>query len=79
MKDSKKPWELRKEAKREKEQKRQILNTFIIFCEGENTEPEYFKAFPTFFYKFQNSEHRAQSQQNDDSTLNLQRLYSRFP
>lgn len=43
--DEKKPW-ARKTLERDISIKRQVRNTFLIYCEGANTEPEYFRAFP---------------------------------
>lgn len=43
--DENKPW-ARKTLERDLSIKRQVQNTFFIFCEGANTEPEYFEAFP---------------------------------
>ena len=43
--DENKPW-AKKELIRDISIRRQIRNIFLIYCEGENTEPEYFKAFP---------------------------------
>jgi hypothetical protein len=43
--DENKPW-ARKTFERDLSIKRQVRNTFLIYCEGTNTEPEYFKAFP---------------------------------
>ncbi|TDX01794.1 RloB family protein [Dinghuibacter silviterrae] len=43
--DEKKPW-AGKKLERDLSIKRQVKNTFLIYCEGANTEPEYFKAFP---------------------------------
>ena len=45
--DQKKPWNKKKASKRpykvESEEKKKA---FLIICEGQNTEPEYFKSFP---------------------------------
>lgn len=43
--DEDKPW-ARREIARNEAKTRQVRNTFLIYCEGENTEPEYFKSFP---------------------------------
>lgn len=43
--DKNKPWFKRENAVRT-ERNISIKNTFLIYCEGENTEPEYFKSFP---------------------------------
>lgn len=45
--DANKPWNLRKtKVQPYQEDYIPIEKTFRIICEGENTEPEYFKAFP---------------------------------
>ncbi len=44
--DQDKPWAKRQYASRSETSNRTIKNTFLIYCEGENTEPEYFKSFP---------------------------------
>jgi hypothetical protein len=43
--DENKPW-ARKALERDLSIKRQVRNTFLIYCEGANTEPKYFEAFP---------------------------------
>ena len=43
--DQTKPWAKKISAKRTAK-KREIKNIFTIYCEGENTEPGYFKSFP---------------------------------
>jgi hypothetical protein len=43
--DEKTPW-ARKALERDLSIKRQVRNTFLIYCEGANTEPKYFEAFP---------------------------------
>ena len=43
--DKGKPWFKRQDSVRS-ERNIIIKNTFLIYCEGENTEPEYFKSFP---------------------------------
>jgi RloB-like protein len=44
--DQTKPWAKRSSSKRREIIDRSIKNTFLIYCEGENTEPIYFKSFP---------------------------------
>jgi RloB-like protein len=44
--DKEKPWAKRSNSTRNEESVRSIKNTFLIYCEGENTEPIYFKSFP---------------------------------
>lgn len=45
--DTDKPWNKRKAGRRPYAiESKQVEKTFLILCEGENTEPEYFKAFP---------------------------------
>jgi RloB-like protein len=44
--DQTKPWAKRSSSKRREIIDRSIKNTFLICCEGENTEPIYFKSFP---------------------------------
>ena len=39
------PW-ARKSISRDTAKTRQIKSIFLIYCEGANTEPEYFKSFP---------------------------------
>ena len=41
--DENKPW-ARREITRNETRIRQAKNVFLIYCEGENTEPEYFKS-----------------------------------
>lgn len=43
--DAGKPW-AKRSLSRDVSIKRQIRNIFLIYCEGTNTEPEYFRAFP---------------------------------
>ncbi len=43
--DGDKPW-ARREITRNETKIRQARNIFAIYCEGLNTEPEYFKSFP---------------------------------
>ena len=43
--DRGKPW-VRKPIKRDISTKRKLKNIFLIYCEGQNTEPEYFRSFP---------------------------------
>lgn len=43
--DKDKAWNKRQNPLRS-ERDISIKNTFLIYCEGENTEPEYFKSFP---------------------------------
>jgi len=43
--DRNKPW-ARTQIKRDIREMRQVKNIFRIYCEGTNTEPEYFKSFP---------------------------------
>lgn len=43
--DKNKPWNIKPTSVRI-EKSIAIKNTFLIYCEGENTEPEYFKSFP---------------------------------
>ncbi|MFA9391265.1 MAG: RloB family protein [Prolixibacteraceae bacterium] len=45
-KDSDKPWKIRQMVNKRELHSREIRNLFHIYCEGENTEPEYFKGFP---------------------------------
>lgn len=45
--DKEKPWNKRKSSSRSTNETRIRKKTFHIYCEGENTEPEYFKSFPT--------------------------------
>jgi len=44
--DLDKPWAARRQLKRDTTIIRQVRSIFLIFCEGRNTEPEYFKSFP---------------------------------
>ncbi len=44
--DEGKAWAKRKLTSRRERRERNIRNLFRIYCEGENTEPEYFKSFP---------------------------------
>lgn len=44
--DRKKAWAIRQETSKRPTRDLSIRNLFRIFCEGENTEPEYFKSFP---------------------------------
>lgn len=44
--DKKKAWAIRKQTSKRTTRDLNIRNLFRIFCEGENTEPEYFKSFP---------------------------------
>jgi hypothetical protein len=43
--DEKTPW-ARVSMARDESIKRMVRNIFLIYCEGESTEPEYFKSFP---------------------------------
>ncbi|MCF8363453.1 MAG: RloB family protein [Prolixibacteraceae bacterium] len=45
-KDLKTPWKQRELRNKREITKREKRNLFRIYCEGENTEPEYFKCFP---------------------------------
>lgn len=45
-KDLDKAWRMRQLTNKRELGRREIRNLFHIFCEGENTEPEYFKSFP---------------------------------
>lgn len=44
--DRKKPWAVRQMAEKRVLKDLSIRNLFRIYCEGENTEPEYFRSFP---------------------------------
>ncbi len=44
--DQDKPWAKRHSTVRQEKNERSIKNTFLIYCEGKNTEPTYFKSFP---------------------------------
>lgn len=44
--DRKKAWAIRQKTSKRQTRDLSIRNLFRIFCEGENTEPEYFKSFP---------------------------------
>ncbi len=44
--DRNKPWAKRQLTTKRERRERNIRNLFRIYCEGENTEPEYFKSFP---------------------------------
>ncbi len=44
--DRKKAWAQRSQTTKRIIRERNIRNLFRIYCEGENTEPEYFKSFP---------------------------------
>ncbi len=44
--DQKKPWALRTSNVKRVSREFEVRNIFLIYCEGENTEPEYFKSFP---------------------------------
>ncbi len=44
--DRKKPWAIRQQIEKRPVRDLSIRNLFRIYCEGENTEPEYFKSFP---------------------------------
>ncbi len=44
--DRKKAWALRQQAEKRPQRDRSIRNLFRIYCEGEVTEPEYFRSFP---------------------------------
>jgi len=44
--DRKKAWAKRQLTTKRERRERNIRNLFRIYCEGENTEPEYFKSFP---------------------------------
>ena len=44
--DRNKSWAIRKIPKVRELKSLEIRNLFRIYCEGENTEPEYFKSFP---------------------------------
>jgi hypothetical protein len=46
MASKNKAWENRIHTSRRRVPNRDIKNTFLIYCEGVNTEPEYFKSFP---------------------------------
>jgi len=43
--DRKTPWGKRQLTTKRERRERKIRNLFRIYCEGENTEPEYFKSF----------------------------------
>lgn len=45
-KDLDKAWKIRQKTNKRELGRREIRNLFHIYCEGENTEPEYFKSFP---------------------------------
>jgi len=45
LKDQDKPW-MRKAVARDATKNRTIRNIFLIYCEGANTEPGYFRSFP---------------------------------
>ena len=45
-KDLDKAWKIRQMTNKRELGRREIRNLFHIYCEGENTEPEYFKSFP---------------------------------
>jgi len=40
------PWNKRNNIKRERINAKSVFNTFLIYCEGANTEREYFESFP---------------------------------
>ncbi len=44
--DQDKSWAKRQSTVRQEKNERIIKNTFLIYCEGKNTEPTYFKSFP---------------------------------
>ena len=44
--DQEKPWAIRTTTIKRIAKDLAIRNIFIIYCEGQNTEPEYFKSFP---------------------------------
>ena len=44
--DKNKPWARRQITDKRELRSFEIKNLFRIYCEGENTEPEYFKSFP---------------------------------
>lgn len=44
--DRKKAWAVRQNTEKRPTRDLSIRNLFRIYCEGENTEPEYFKSFP---------------------------------
>lgn len=44
--DRKKAWAVRQNTEKRPMRDLSIRNLFRIYCEGENTEPEYFKSFP---------------------------------
>jgi hypothetical protein len=46
MGSKKKAWENRVNTSKRRVPNREIKNTFLIYCEGVNTEPECFKSFP---------------------------------
>lgn len=46
MNQNKKPWERRKGSSKRVIGKKNIAEKILIVCEGEKTEPNYFKAFP---------------------------------
>jgi hypothetical protein len=46
MASKNKAWENRINTSRRRVPNRDIKNTFLIYCEEVNTEPEYFKSFP---------------------------------
>lgn len=46
MASKKKAWENRIQTARRQQPNRVVKNTFLIYCEGVNTEPLYFKSFP---------------------------------
>jgi hypothetical protein len=44
--DEKSPWAKRQQTRKRERRNLALRNLFRIYCEGANTEPEYFKAFP---------------------------------
>jgi hypothetical protein len=44
--DEKKPWAIRTANVKRTTRNLEVRNIFTIYCEGVNTEPEYFKCFP---------------------------------
>lgn len=44
--DRSKPWAKKIDYKRNQSFTRKIKSVFLIYCEGKNTEPTYFKSFP---------------------------------
>jgi predicted DNA-binding WGR domain protein len=44
--DRNKPWAKRQMPEKRELKRMEVKNLFRIYCEGENTEPEYFRSFP---------------------------------